>query len=360
MSLIGTVWAPTGPSPIADAAQRNNGMVTAIAVHPSDGNIVYIGTAGGGVWKTRDGGNNWRPLFDRQLSLSIGEPAALAIDPSDADILYVGTSGRGRVSPQRQIGLFKSFDGGASWRLLGSGFPSGNVGNVTRFGNELINTIIVDPTNSNRIYMATSTGVWRSNDAGLNWTQGANSAGDARSLVLDRTSPANARILYAGISGTGVIRSTDGGQNFTQILTAATPAVATALGAVAGTTMNQVVLDLAPPTSPPAAGGIRVIYVAIAGSHPTLTTGFPDPVGLFMSTDQGATWTQRAATGGPGTTYSGYCLTIAVDPASPSSTTGLYHRPVQRTLAPRSRDSPICTPTPMPGRSFRRRLPRPQ
>jgi hypothetical protein len=60
-----------------------------------------------------------------------------------------------------------------------------------------------------------------------------------------------------------------------------------------------------------------VIYVAIAGSHPTLTTGFPDPVGLFMSTDRGANWTQRPATGAPGTTYSGYCLTIAVDPGSP-------------------------------------------
>src|SRR5688500_11942664 len=115
MSLIGTVWAPIGPSPISDGAQRNNGMVTTIAVHPTASNIVYIGTAGGGVWKTDNGGVNWRPLFDRQPSLGIGEPAAVAIDPNDADILYIGTSGRSRVSPQRQVGLFKSIDGGASW-----------------------------------------------------------------------------------------------------------------------------------------------------------------------------------------------------------------------------------------------------
>jgi photosystem II stability/assembly factor-like uncharacterized protein len=317
MSLRGTVWAPRGPSPITDGAQHNNGMVTAIAVHPSDSNILYIGTAGGGVWKSGNGGTTWRPLFDRQLSLGIGEPAGVAIDPNDADILYVGTSGRGRVSPQRQVGLYKSIDGGASWVLLGSGYPAGNNGNVTRFANELINAIVVDPADSRTIYLASSTGVWRSTDAGLNWTQGVGSGGDARSLVLDRTSPNNARILYAGISGSGVIRSTDGGRNWTQILSATTPAIATALAATAGTTMNQVVLDLAPPTSPPAPGGIQVIYVAIAGSHPTLTSGFPDPVGLFMSTDQGATWTQRNASGGPGTSYSGYCLTIAVDPASP-------------------------------------------
>src|SRR5262245_38266821 len=98
MSLIGTVWAPKGPSPITDGTQQNNGMVTAIAVHPNDVNIVYIGTAGGGVWKTIDGGANWRPLFDRQIAMGIGEPTGIAIDPNDADVIYVGTTGRGRVS----------------------------------------------------------------------------------------------------------------------------------------------------------------------------------------------------------------------------------------------------------------------
>ena len=321
--IPGTVWVPKGPSPISDAipppALLSNGMVTAVAVHPNNSNIIYIGTAGGGVWKTGNGGATWRPLFDRQLSLAIGEPMGVAIDPNDADILYVGTSGRDRVSPQRQVGLFKSIDGGASWILLGSGYPAGNTGNVDRFANELINAIIVDPANSRTIYLASSTGVWRSTDAGQNWTQGTNSAGDARSLVLDRTSPANARILYAGISGIGVIRSTNGGLTWTPtpILSATTPAVATALAIVAGTTMDQVVLDLAPPTSPPAPSGIQVIYVAVAGSHPTLTSGFPDPVGLFRSTDRGATWTQRAATGGPGHELQRLLLTIAVDPASP-------------------------------------------
>src|ERR1043165_9846185 len=124
--IVGTVWAPRCPSPITDGTLRDNGMVTAIAVHPNDGNIFYIGTAGGGVWKTGNAGATWRPLFDRQLSLSIGEHMGVAIDPNDADVLYVGTSGRGRVSPQRQVGLFKSIDGGASWVLLGSGYPAGN------------------------------------------------------------------------------------------------------------------------------------------------------------------------------------------------------------------------------------------
>ena len=318
MTLTGTVWAPWGPSPIAEGSQNDNGMVTAIAVHPFDSNIVYIGHADGGVWKTFDGGDTWRPLFDRELSLAIGEPMGVAIDPTDADVVYVGTSGRGRVSIQQQAGVFKSTDGGATWVQLGSGYPASNTGNATQLANFLINAIIVDPAQPSSVYLGSSAGVWISNDGGLNWTQ-VNGAGDARSLVLDRSSPPTARILYAGIAGSGVIQSTDGGTTWTQILSATTPAVATALASVAGTTINQVVLDLAPATSPPAGGGIQVIYVAIAGTNATATT-FPDPVGLFKSTDQGATWVQCAGSA-PGTTYGGYTLTIAVDPASPGDGT---------------------------------------
>ena len=327
MTVVGTTWAPKGPSPITDASQRNNGMTTAVAVHPGDRNIIYIGTAGGGVWKTGDGGTSWRPVFDRQPSLGIGEPMSIALDPTDADIVYVGTSGRGRVSPQRQAGLFKSVDGGASWTWLGSGFPAGNTGNASQFTTDSINAIIVDPASSSSVHLASASGVHRSTDGGENWVLGTGSSGDARSLVLDRTSPSGARILYAGISGSGVIRSTDDGRTWTRILSSTTPVVATALAATAGTTINQVVVDLAPPTSPAAAGGVQVIYVAIAGGHPTLTSGFPDPLGLFVSTDQGATWSQRAAAGGPGTTYSGYTMALAVDPASPGdgSTDTLFY-----------------------------------
>ena len=302
-------------------------MTTAIAVNPNDGDVVYQGTAGGGVWKTRDGGTTWRPLFDQQHALGIGEPAGIAIDPNDTDTVYVGTSSRGRVSPQRQSGLFKSIDGGASWVQLGSSYPAGISGNASQFTAQNINSIIVDPANSQIVYLASDNGVYRSTDGGRNWIRGAGSAGDARSLVLDTTSPANARILYAGVSGSNsggvvitgsVIRSTDGGANWTQILTSNTAAVQAALTA-GGATMNQVVIDLAPPTSPPAAGGIRVMYAAIAANAVTPPATATDPVGLFMSIDQGATWTKRWAppTGGPGTTYNGYTMTLAVDPASP-------------------------------------------
>jgi photosystem II stability/assembly factor-like uncharacterized protein len=309
MSLKGTVWAPIGPSPISQGANPVNGLVSAIAVNPANSNLIYIGTIGGGVWRSEDGGTSWTPLFDRQLSLGIGEAGALALDPTNTDVIYAGTSGRFANRPQR--GLFKSTDGGASWILLGLGYPAGNTGNAIQFVNQSINVIIVDPANSNVLYLSSVNGCFRSTDGGRNWMQGVNSAGDARCLALDPSTPAGARTLYAGISGRGVFRSNDGGQNWVQLLSATTPAVAAALGA-APANFSKVVVAIAPPTAPPNPAGVQVLYATLQG-----TGGASDPVGVFMSTDQGATWTQRTATGMPTNTQGGYSFHMAVDPGSP-------------------------------------------
>lgn len=331
MSLQGTVWTPIGPSPISEGGVGDNGLVTAIAVSPSDPNVVYIGTAGGGVWRSADGGKHWAPLFDRQISLAVGEPGALAIDPANTNVIYVGTSGRlifrtfssitGTFSPV-QAGVFKSTDGGASWILLGSGFPANNTGNANQFAGHQCNVILVDPANGNNVYLATDSGLFFSTDAGQNWTQGAGASGDARSMVLDASSPVGARILYAGISGQAVVQSKDGGRNWTPILSAATTVLANALcptpPCVPARGFGRFSVALAPPRSPPNAAGVQVLYATMEGTPVAgKPTDAPNPVGLFMSVDQGVTWTQRTASGIPTTTYGGYCLLIAVDPASP-------------------------------------------
>jgi photosystem II stability/assembly factor-like uncharacterized protein len=325
VSLNGTVWAPIGPSPMSENGGQDNGLVTSIAVNPNNTNIIYLGTAQGGVWRSSDGGDSWVPLFDRQLSLGIGEPAGIALDPNNTNTIYVGTSGRvGSAEPdtvqQPSAGLFKSLDGGASWIALGWGFPAGNSGNATQFINRAINVIIVEPTNSNILYLSAYGGVYTSNNGGLDWTKASGlGAGnpDARSLVLDLSSPPNKRIIYTGVSGSGIFRSVDGGQSFTQILSPTTPSVAAALGTGGG--FGRAVVALAPPTSPPNAKGIQVLYVTLSGGGKLSGGGtVPDPVGLFISIDQGNTWTQQAATGAsPGATYGGYALNLAVDPASP-------------------------------------------
>lgn len=316
MSLNGTVWAPLGPSPMNESGSQDNGLVTALAVNPNNPKVLYLGSALGGVWRSGDGGDSWTPLFDRQQCLGIGEPAGIAIDPSNTDVLYVGTSSRvGSAEPdtigQPAAGLFKSVDGGSSWIALGSGFPAGNAGNATQFLNQTINVIIVDPVNGT-LYLGSTSGVFWSTDGGLNWTKAAGLNGDTRSLVLDPSTPPNARLLHAGVSGQGVFRSNNGARAFAQTLSAATPAVATTLGA--GGAFTRVVVALAPATTPPNVNGVQVLYVALAGTY----SGPPaDPIGVFMSTDQGATWTKRNGTGLSGTTYGGYALHMAVDPASP-------------------------------------------
>ena len=328
MSLNGTAWAPIGPSPIDQGAINANGQVTAIAVHPNNPDIIFIGTAWGGVWRTRDGGSTWTPVFDRAPSLGIGGPGAIAIDPTNADTLYVGTSSRNGSqfsgdSTQPPAGLFRSTDGGASWIRLGSSYPLTTPSNASIFFSRIINVVIVDPANGQRMYLACNGGLFVSTDGGFNWTQGTAPAGDVRSLVLDATSPTNARILYAGISGTGVVRSADGGRNWATILNAATPAVATSITAGGFGGVGKVVVALAPPASPANPAGIQVLYAALVGTG--LPFGSADSLGLFQSTDQGANWTSRASTatiGSIGTSYGGYAFHMAVDPASPGDGAG--------------------------------------
>lgn len=308
MSLNGTAWAPIGPSPISEGSIQANGLCAAIAVVPSNPNFIYMGTAGGGIWRTEDGGATWTPIFDRQLALGIGEPGGLAIDPNNSSVIYAGTSARNSLV-QQQAGLFKSTDGGSSWIQLGSGYPAGNTGNASQFVGQWINVVIVDSANSNVLYLGSTSGFFRSADGGRNWIAGAGANGDVRSVALDTSTPAGARILYAGISGRGVFRSNDGGRNWTQILSATTPAVAGAIGAGG---IGETIVALAPPASPANPAGVQILYASFEG-----TGGASDPVGVFLSTDQGGTWSQRTATGMPTRTQGGYSFQMAVDPGSP-------------------------------------------
>src|SRR5205814_965810 len=112
----------------------------------------------------------------------------------------------------------------------GSGFPAGNTGNASNFAGQDLYSIIVDPSGSSVVYLAGAGTLYRSMDAGVNWTPGTGATGTSQSLALDATSPVNARILYAGVNGSGVSQSTDGGQSWTQIFSSGTPALAAVLG----------------------------------------------------------------------------------------------------------------------------------
>ena len=330
-SIGGTVWKPIGPNPIVELGCCGstitfaaNGRVNSIAVDPTNSNVLYLGSAGGGVWKSVDHGANWKPMTDQEVSLGIGSSHALAIDPNNPSTIYAGTSSWSLLNPNdaaQSRGILKSMDAGASWIRLGTGVPTGNNGNAAAlFLGRNISTIIVDPANSNTLYLGAGRagdrlpgGVFRSLDGGLNWTQGIGTEEmRVESLVLDTSSPPGERVLYAGALQQGVLKSTDGGQNWMPVLTPSTPALA----AVAPAGIQKTMVALAPVATPPNPAG-PVIYVSVQ-----LTGGLLHLI--FENTNGGAqaNWIQKNAqviisANGFNSLQGGGFSDMIVDPASP-------------------------------------------
>jgi len=179
-------WILAGPTNV-------EGRITVIAIHPTNPNIVYAGTANGGLWKSTNFCSSWTSVFDNQNTSSIG---ALAIDPANPNILYCGT---GEANSLRSYypgtGIYKTTDGGNSWTLLG-------LQNTYSFGN-----IVINPANTQVVYAAAvgslrrkniERGIYKSTNGGVNWSQSlylSDSVG-AIDVIID---PANPNKLFAAM-----------------------------------------------------------------------------------------------------------------------------------------------------------------
>lgn len=157
-------WTPIGPAPIPNGQTTSisspvSGRVSAIAVDPTDPNIVYVGGAQGGVWRSLDGGANWTPLFDAQATLAIG---SLALAPSDPNILYVGT-GEANLSLDSFFGLgLYRIDNAKTAPVVSGPFnptPTNDVMGAQTFTGRSIAKVLVDPTNPATVFVAVSSGV---------------------------------------------------------------------------------------------------------------------------------------------------------------------------------------------------------
>ncbi|MCB9464984.1 MAG: glycosyl hydrolase [Candidatus Eisenbacteria bacterium] len=268
----GAAWAFRGPTNIG-------GRITDLAPHPTDANIVFAGTAEGGVVRTTNGGASWEPIFDDQPTLTIG---AVAIDPNQPTTVYAGT---GEVNPggggvaYGGLGVFRSTDSGDHWESIGLE-ETGSIGRI-----------LVDPTDSNRIFVAatgrlwsrsTERGVYRSTDGGASWEQVLFVADDAGAVDLIQR-PDQPNVLLAAIwqrlrqpevydyGGPlcAVYRSTDGGDNWS-VVGGGLPAP--------NSNDGRIGLSLCK-------GSPNVMHAVYADR-----TGYFD--GLYRSTDGGVSWTR--------------------------------------------------------------------
>jgi photosystem II stability/assembly factor-like uncharacterized protein len=262
-------WRSIGPA-------VSGGRVTSVAGTPQDDQLYYLGTAGGGVWKSSNGGATWAPVFEKQ---SVGAIGAVAIDPTDERVVWAGT---GESNPRNDVsygdGLYKSTDGAKTWRRVGlSGVWS-------------ISRIAIDPRNPRHVVVgafgdpfkdSSNRGVYVTFDGGASWNKSLylGVASGASDVAMD---PSNGNVVYAGMwhfrrvpwtftSGGpdgGLYKSTDGGHRWKRL---------TGNGLPSGYTGR--------------------IGLAIAPSRPNRVFALIEAKGgiLWRSDDAGAHWTMTSS-----------------------------------------------------------------
>ncbi|MCB0494837.1 MAG: hypothetical protein KDC79_01760 [Cyclobacteriaceae bacterium] len=248
-----------------------SGRISDLVGHPTNARIIYAGTAGGGVWKSADGGSSFTSIFDKHAQ-SIG---TVAVDPNQPDqVLWVGTGETWtRNSTSVGDGLYKSTDGGVNWTKVG--FDK----------SERISSIQINPKNSDEVYVGVlgplwgdsdERGVYKTTDGGQTWERllaGSNDTGCSE-LILDKNNP---NILYAafwqyrrtawgfnsGGEKSAMYKSTDGGKTWKKIHN----------GLPSGK-MGRFALAMAPSDS-------KILYAGVESEKDK---------GLYKSTDGGESW----------------------------------------------------------------------
>ncbi len=245
------------------------GPVYAMAIDPSNSDIMYTGSSTSGVYKTTDAGVTWNPVNTGLLDIAV---LSLAISPSNPQVLYAGTN------YGANDGVYKSTDGGGSWTRMVTGIQETQRG---------IQAIVVDPTNPNVVYIAVFDGVtdspvglYKTTDGGNNWNASVNGIGAIKNFLSLAINPADPNIVYAGSSfsiatSTGpstIYKSTDAGANWVE-------------------SNNGL------PTDPTDINPVRTMSISNDDPNILIAGLFVNSAdllgGLYVTTDGGASWVRK-------------------------------------------------------------------
>jgi hypothetical protein len=245
MTQSTSAWQQVGGSQGVSSVGHVSGRPTSIAFDPQSVGVFYIGTSGGGLWKTSDQGATWANLSDSWTSYAMG---GVAVDPTDGKVIYAAT---GDMFDQSGDGFYKSVDGGLNWTHTATASVIGSQ----------CNQVLVDAQVHTTVYVTGTNGVYRSLDAGVTWKHILPVSGVTH-MVID---PSNTQNLYAGGAG-AIKKSTDGGTTWSANDIAA---------GISGKYTITLAISKAAPTT---------IYASLGNGN----TG--GSLGLGRSDDAGATW----------------------------------------------------------------------
>ena len=284
------------------------GRTRAVAGVPSQPNVFYVGAVNGGVWKTDDAGRTWQPIFDGQPTQSIG---AIAVAPSDPNLIYVA-SGEGLHRPDLSVGdgIYRSADGGRTWEHLG--LTDG----------QQIPALAVDPRNARRLFAAvlghpyganSERGIYRSLDAGVTWQRvlykDPDTGGSA--VAID---PSHPEVVYAALwqsrlgpwedndefqgAAGGLYKSADGGTTWRRLTAGLPPNLAQINIAIAPSAPNRL---------------YATVGTTEAGDYSSA-----QGLGVFRSDDAGESWVRITSDPRPALRIGGGDLPVVrVDPSNP-------------------------------------------
>lgn len=306
---VAQTWRSIGPSQIT-AHSGATGRVSAVVCSPAEPGVYYVTGADGGVWKSVDSGSSWTPLTDQ---LETSASGALALDPANAQRVYFG-SGEANFSNHSRPGegIYRSEDGGATWRRLG----------IAEFAGRCISRILVDHANPDRVYACVtraggfpemsaakghpgrngSRGMWVSEDRGETWTR---LTGLPDLEVTDAAMhPTNSAILYAcvgrifGAPENGVYRSTDAGATWARLAGGLPDPALIGRGGIAISPSNP-----------------DRLYVFLARAADA-SGGGSTTLGGFRTDNGGDTWTS-VNIGSVQSTYGWWFTFVTVNPTNP-------------------------------------------